>query len=81
MLLKFDAYPHFEHGLMSGSVTEISSTVDETGTYPMRVRVDPASNDFELASGMTGSATMIVERRSVLGHLFHQLLGAFDELK
>jgi len=81
VLLKFDAYPHFEHGPMNGAVTEISSTVDAEGIYAMRVRVDPASNDFELSSGMTGTASLVVERRSMLGHLFHQLLGAVDELE
>ena len=45
--LRFDAYPHYHRGTMRAVLSELSTAIDQTGTYEMRLAVEAISAALE----------------------------------
>lgn len=80
VVLRYDAFPYQRYGTGRGTVQEIAATVsppagDSAAPPAYRVRVALAGNGapFELRPDMTLSASIVVERRSLLDWLLAPL--------
>jgi membrane fusion protein len=89
--LLFDSFPYQTHGAGRGRVTEVSRVPTEPGAidaqlgveepvFRIRVAIDQlaprASAERQLRPGMTLSANLVLERRSLWQVLFNPFLGA-----
>jgi membrane fusion protein len=80
VVLRYDAFPYQRYGVGRGTVTEIASTAspatgDGAGAPAYRVRVALASGGapFALRPDMSLSASVVIERRSLLDWLLAPL--------
>ena len=89
-IIKFDAYPHKEYGIIMSNVGSISSipTEDEKlgQLYEIRIPVDAVlETDYgqrlSYKPFMQASVEVITKERSVLGRIFDQLIRLTQDLK
>ena len=81
VVLKLATFPHYEWGVLRGTISHLSVTPDEEGLYPFAVVLHDMGNLGDLAQvGMSGELSVEVERRSFFGYLFKTIRQGYFEL-
>lgn len=81
VVMKLDAYPVYEWGAVSGTVSEVSLTPDEKGLFNVRVRlVDQQKLQNRLKIGMQGKSNIIADERTIYGYLFRKFKKVASEM-
>lgn len=80
-VLKVASFPHYEYGVLRGSVQNLTQTPNINGNYPFEVQI----NDFGslkpyLQKGMNGQLSIIVDEKSLFGYFFERLNKKYTEL-
>lgn len=71
--LKIASFPFYEWGAAVGTVSELSLAPDESGQYNLRIQLsDPGRLRGRLFPGLTGSAVVILEEKTLLEYFFHK---------
>ncbi|MEM7244047.1 MAG: hypothetical protein AAF533_01820 [Acidobacteriota bacterium] len=74
--LRLDADSLLDQGSLSATLVAVSSVDDETGHYRAHLSLGPVPASLELTTGMTGTVSLVVERRSLLGQVTRGLIGS-----
>ena len=70
VVLKVESFPHYEWGVLEGQVKYLSLAPNESGDYPFHITVEDGGDLRPLVqTGMTGTATITIEEKSLLGYL------------
>ncbi|WP_028522720.1 HlyD family secretion protein [Runella limosa] len=81
VVMKLDAYPVYEWGGATGSVSEVSLTPDEKGMFNVRVQVEDLQKlRGRLNIGMLGKANIVTDERTIFGYLFRKFQKTTSEL-
>ncbi|MTV40669.1 HlyD family secretion protein [Duganella radicis] len=90
VLLRYDAFPYQKFGQFNGQVREVSMTTISLAelkpaasaepVYRVRVRLDKQDQPQTLKPGMQLSATLVLERRTLMEWIFEPLLGISGRL-
>jgi multidrug efflux pump subunit AcrA (membrane-fusion protein) len=81
VVMKMDAYPVYEWGAVSGTVSEVSLTPDEKGLFNVRVRLgDQQKLKNRLKIGMQGKSNIIADERTIYGYLFRKFKKVASEM-
>ncbi|MFN0217166.1 MAG: hypothetical protein ACKVT2_23150 [Saprospiraceae bacterium] len=71
--LKIASFPFYEWGAVAGKISELSLAPDESGQYNLRIQLsDPGRLRGRLFPGLTGSAVVILEEKTLLEYFFHK---------
>ncbi len=88
VLIKLDAYPHKEHGMIRSTVTSISSLPQQSqeGIYYYEVKVDvpddlitDTGHQIPYKPNMTAQIEIITEDRTILGRIFNQVISLIKQ--
>lgn len=81
VVLKVATFPHYEWGVLRGTIRHLSLTPDEAGRYPFEVEItDFGTLGPHLQIGMTGELSVEVEKKSLFGYVFQNLKKGYYEL-
>lgn len=90
VLLRYDAFPYQKFGQFKGQVSEVSMTTiplaelkpaaSSEPVYRVRVSLDNQSQPSALKPGVQLSATLVLERRTLMEWIFEPLLGISGSL-
>lgn len=73
VVMKLDAYPVYEWGGATGSVSEVSLTPNEKGMFNVRVQMEGLQKlRGRLNIGMQGKANIVTDERTIFGYLFRK---------
>ena len=81
---KFDAFPYIDCGVLYGKVTSIPSAAVEDKTFGLVYHVqgtlamtcfDISGKKYPLKAGMTATAELVRDRKSIFSLLFKKLRG------
>ena len=80
-ILKVATFPHFEWGVLKGSIAPLPLSPNEQGLFPIKINI----NDFGkleqlLQIGMKGEAAVLIEERSFFGYLTKNMKATYYEM-
>lgn len=79
--LKVFSFPFYEYGTVRGHVRQISLTPDENGDYNLHLALDdPGRLHGLLQPGLTGTAVVVIEEKTLLQYFFRGLRREYARL-
>ena len=77
VVLKVESFPHYYYGTLKGQITQLSRSPNIDGSYPLSIQLGEYGKlAGKLTKGMQGTATVIVEEKTMLEYLLMSLLKA-----
>jgi multidrug efflux pump subunit AcrA (membrane-fusion protein) len=74
-ILKYKSFPHYYYGTMKATVQSISPSPAEHGNFPVRLNItDTGKLEKKVTKGMTGTASFVVEEKSVFDFILRGFL-------
>jgi len=81
VILKVESFPHYEWGVLEGEVKYLSLAPNESGNYPFHISIEDKGTLRPLVqTGMTGTATITIEEKSLLGYLTRKIKKPYYEM-
>lgn len=70
--IMLETFPHYEWGSISGHVAKISASPNRNGQYTFSIALDEKNYKISplLQNGHTGQASIIIEKKSLVGYIF-----------
>lgn len=79
--VKLETFPHYEWGVLRGTIDQLSLTPDETGQYFFQAAITDAGRiEPHLRIGMTGESSLVVEEKTVFGYVFRNMKRVVSEV-
>jgi hypothetical protein len=74
-VMKYQSFPHYYYGTMKASIINVSPSPNAEGKYTVIMNiVNPGKLHRKVTKGMTGTASIIVEEKSVADFVFKAFL-------
>lgn len=74
-VLKFRSFPHYYYGTMEAKVVAVSPSPGDNGNFPVKLQItNPGKLDSKVTKGMTGTASFVVEEKSVFDFIMRAFL-------
>jgi multidrug efflux pump subunit AcrA (membrane-fusion protein) len=74
-ILKYNSFPHYYYGTMRARVSAISPSPAENGNFPVKLIItDTGKLASKVTKGMTGTASFIIEEKSVFDFILRSFL-------
>jgi multidrug efflux pump subunit AcrA (membrane-fusion protein) len=74
-VLKYKSFPHYYYGTMEAEVVSVSPSPAENGTFPVKLNIVKTGKlDSRVTKGMTGTASFVVEEKTVFDFILRAFL-------
>jgi hypothetical protein len=81
VVLKVASFPHYEYGVLRGTVQNLSQTPNIDGNYPFEANItEYGTLKPFLQKGMNGQLSIIVDEKSLFGYFFEKLNKKYSDL-
>ncbi len=70
--IMLETFPHYEWGVLTGEIENISSSPNEEGQYTLSISLTKENPKISplLQNGQTGTASLVIEQKSLFGYIF-----------